>query len=83
MAYLQFEKHAKYRVAYKPNDIYWGLGVEHETYLETSKLKKISLKELKENRKRERYCVDYYNVYNTSTIDTALDDLFETNKGRY
>lgn len=80
MAHLQFEKHAKYKVAYKPNDIYWGLGVEHETYLETSKLKQITLKGLKENRQRERYCVDYYNVYNISTLDTALDGLFEPNR---
>lgn len=57
-----------------------GLGIEHETYLETNKLKQITLKELKENRKRERYCVDYYNVYNISTLDTALDGLFEPDK---
>ena len=44
------EKHQKYKTAYKPNDFYWGLGVEHETYLETSKLKQVTLKELKENR---------------------------------
>ena len=66
--------------AYKPNDFYWGLGVEHETYLETSKLKQITLKELKENRQRERYCVDYYNVYDTATLNRALDGLFEPDK---
>ena len=74
------EKHIKYKSSYKPNDIYWGLGIEHETYLETSKLKQVTLKDLKEHRARERYCVDYYNIYNISTLNTALDGLFEANK---
>lgn len=71
------DKHKKYKTAYKPNDFYWGLGVEHETYIESSKLKQITLKELKENRAAERYCVDYYSVYNKESLDNALDGLFE------
>jgi hypothetical protein len=70
------EKHQKYKALYKPNDFYWGLGVEHETYIETSKMKQITLKELKENRAPERYCVDYYGVYNTETLNNAVDGLF-------
>jgi hypothetical protein len=70
------DKHLKYKSAYKPNELYWGLGVEHETYIETSKLKQVTLKELKENRAPERYCVNYYNVYNTDSLDVALDGLF-------
>ena len=58
------DKHRKYKTAYKPNDLYWGLGVEHETYIETNKLKQVSPKELKENRASERYCVNYYTIYN-------------------
>jgi hypothetical protein len=73
-------KHHKYKDAYKPNDYYWGLGIEHETYLETSKLKQITLKELKENRAAERYCVNYYNVYNLKLLDDALDGLFDSNE---
>lgn len=72
------DKHQKYKNAYKANDFYWGLGVEHETYLETSKLKQISLKELKENRGAERYSVDYYSIYNTEELNIALDGLFDT-----
>ena len=71
------EKHQKYKQAYKPNDYYWGLGVEHETYLETSKLKQVTIKELKENRKQERYSVNYYTVYTPEQLDKALDGLFE------
>lgn len=67
----------KYQRVYKPNDFYWGLGVEHETYLETSKLKQITLKELKENRRSERYSVNYYSIYNTENLNNALDGLFK------
>lgn len=71
------EKHQKYKHSYKPNDFFWGLGVEHETYLETSKLKQITLKELKEHREAERYSVQYYNVYTKNLLDSALDGLFD------
>ena len=74
------EKHTKYKTAYMPNDFYWGLGVEHETYLETSKLKQVTLKELKENRGAERYSVNYYSVYNIDSVDKALDGLFDTDQ---
>ena len=74
------DKHKKYKTSYKANDFYWGLGVEHETYIETSKLKQITLKELKENRVAERYCVDYYSVYNKESLDKTLDGLFEADQ---
>jgi hypothetical protein len=74
------EKHQKYKTAYRPNDFYWGLGVEHETYIESSKLKQISLKELKENRGAERYSVSYYSIYNIEALNTALDGLFEADQ---
>jgi len=73
-------KHAKYKQYYKPNDTYWGLGVEHETYLETSKLKQVSLQDLKENNKRERYCVDYLTIYDKEQLSKTLDGLFEKEK---
>ncbi len=76
MMLRNLEKHHKYKDVYKPNDFFWGLGVEHETYLETSKLKQVTLKELKENRAPERYCVDYYGVYTIETLNGALDGLF-------
>ena len=27
-------KHKKYYSSYKPNDTYWGIGIENETYIE-------------------------------------------------
>jgi hypothetical protein len=74
------EKHQKYKQSYRPNDFYWGIGVEHETYFETSKLKQVSLKELKENRVAERYSVDYYSIYSKEYLDKALDGLFEVDQ---
>jgi hypothetical protein len=71
------EKHQKYRAAYRANDFYWGLGIEHETYIETSKLKQITIKELKENRNAERYSVNYYSVYTTELLDSAIDGLYK------
>lgn len=74
------EKHNKYKSAYRANDYYWGLGVEHETYLETSKLKQITSKELKENRNAERYSVDYYSIYNNELLNSAIDGLFDADQ---
>jgi len=77
---INLEKHLKYKKVYKPNDFYWGLGVEHETYLETSKLKQVTLKELKENRGVERYSVNYYNIYTNDLLNSAIDGLFDTDQ---
>lgn len=73
------DKHKKYKNSYKPNDFFWGLGIEHETYIETSKLKQITLKSLKENRARERYSVNYYSVYNTESFNNAIDGIYDSN----
>lgn len=77
MMIRNLDKHKKYKSAYKANDFYWGLGVEHETYLESSKLKQVSRGELKEMRGRERYSVNYYSIYDTDTLNTAIDSLFQ------
>ena len=76
------DKHQKYKTAYKANEIYWGLGIEHETYIETSKLKQVSLRELKENRKPERYCVNYYNIYTPEKLDEAITSYFENKQDK-
>jgi len=70
------EKHRDYQAAYQPNDTYWGIGLEHETYLETNKLKQITPRELKENKEPERYSVHYYDVYEPTLWEKTIDDLF-------
>ena len=70
------DKHRDYKQHYQPNDTYWGLGLEHETYLETSKLKQITPRELKDNKEPERYSVRYYEVYEPALWEKTIDDLF-------
>lgn len=58
-------KHKKYESYYKPNEIFYGFGIESEYYLEFEN--KIDFDHLKfiENHKKERYSVDYYSNYKT------------------
>ena len=56
-------KHEKYLDSYMPGDVYWGLGIENETYIEMSGGKAINA-DFINNRKRERYSVDYWSIYN-------------------
>ena len=71
------EKHHKYKNVYKPNTLYWGLGIENELYLEFSK--KISKKksEILKNHKRERYSVDYFSNYKKGIIQNLLEEYLE------
>jgi len=56
------EKHIKYLELYKGGDIYWGLGIENEVYLEIITRKKYIPKSNISTR-RERYSVDYTKNY--------------------
>ena len=68
-------KHLKYGTQYKPNEIFWGIGVEHETYLESHQRKTAFLCEISEKRKPERYSVNYYSVYKPPDLEQAFADL--------
>jgi hypothetical protein len=68
-------KHEKYENSYKPNELFWGLGIENETYLESKHVLKVTNKELQEKRKPERYSVNYYSVYKPEILDTLFDLL--------
>ena len=57
-------KHAKYKETYRPFDYFWGLGVEHETYIQTSSLK--TFQTFEGAMKPERYSVSYYKAYKES-----------------
>lgn len=59
----ELKKHSKYRDKYKKDDLYWGIGIENEIYLEFDKAMPISNKFFLNNHKRERYSVDYYSSY--------------------
>ena len=73
--YTGLAKHEKYHKMYIPNDIFWGLGVEHEVYIETSRKKRIPIEELATKTKRERYSVDYLAVYKPGVYADAIAKL--------
>lgn len=57
------DKHSKYRDSYSKNELYWGIGIENELYLEFEKKVEVDIKKFLNNHKRERYSVDYYKNY--------------------
>lgn len=54
------EKHTRYLRSYQPNDFFWGLGIENETYLQFSKSYSHPTTGIYTNHKPERYSVNYY-----------------------
>jgi hypothetical protein len=66
-------KHDRYRNAYKRFGFYWGLGVEHETYLMTARTK--TVKTFVGAMRPERYCVSYYVAYKNDVLKAALVDM--------
>jgi len=73
----QIDKHVKYKKKYGKNDLYWGLGIENELYLEFEKRKEVSKKVFLENHKRERYSVNYYENYKIDDLKKAFHYICE------
>jgi hypothetical protein len=63
-------KHERYVHSYQPNDYYWGLGIENETYLELDSIQKPISFLL--NQKRERYSVDYWTLYKPNAVTEII-----------
>jgi hypothetical protein len=57
------DKHTKYKASYGKNEIYWGIGIENELYLEFERKVQVDKKKFLNYHKRERYSVDYYKNY--------------------
>jgi hypothetical protein len=77
---FELVKHRKYKPAYKSFDMYWGLGIEHETYLKTSQKKDIT--SFEGNMKPERYSVDYMKVYKPEPLRLALQEILDSGNGK-
>lgn len=67
-------KHAHYAAAYRRFDYFWGLGVEHETYVRSSQTRTIRTFDATA-LKPERYSVSYYKAYQPAALQTALDEV--------
>jgi len=66
-------KHEKYEKYYKANEIYWGLGIENETYIEFAATVKTRAEFIKINQNRERYSVDYWKLYKPGIVQKIID----------
>lgn len=71
-------KHSKYQSAYRRFDFYWGLGVEHETYIMTGATHDIS-GFTAQTMKPERYSVSYYKNYRHDALMPALRAILQKN----
>jgi len=69
------EKHTRYQNQYKPNDFFWGIGIENETYLQFTQPKIHNAKVIYNNHKPERYSVNYFNGLNPEYKD-LLQNLY-------
>ena len=68
-------KHSKYKDKYGADEIYWGFGVEHETYLESAVFLDVLRTDLKAYRRPERYSISYYRNYKETALEAAIDRL--------
>lgn len=66
------EKHKKYESQYGKNELYWGLGIECESYLEMSQPVLVKPGFMINNHARERYSVDYYMSYKKDLLTKAF-----------
>lgn len=73
------DKHKKYINSYGKNELYWGIGIENETYLQFDKKIKVTKDFFLKNHKRERYSVNYFNNYKDLFKNLAFDHLINSN----
>ena len=57
---MELEKHKKYKSKYGENELFWGVGIEEETYFQFTKPIQVAAPLIRSNHKAERYSVDYY-----------------------
>lgn len=62
-----YDKHKKYEAHYKPDEIFFGFGIESEYYLEFENEIEFNRVKFLQNHKKERYSVDYYSNYKLPT----------------
>jgi hypothetical protein len=66
------EKHKRYLEHHVPGEVFWGLGIENETYIELQAGKEIVAEFLAKNRQRERYSVNYWTQYKDGVVDKVF-----------
>ena len=66
-------KHQKYKNMYGQKELFWGLGIEEETYLQFKKPIFVAVPLIRQNHVEERYSVNYY-----SSFKLGYGKYFET-----
>jgi hypothetical protein len=74
------EKHRRYADAYERWGWFWGLGVEHETYMMTTQTRTVRSVEAAAMRP-ERYSVNYYAAYRPGALRAALERTLADTSG--
>ena len=74
------EKHKKYQDKYGENELFWGLGIEEETYLQFDKPIYVAAPIIRTAHTAERYSVDYYKTYRPC-ISASFDSTFPDASG--
>jgi hypothetical protein len=60
--------------------LYWGIGLENETYLQFEDSLIVSGQFIQEKMGRERYSIDYLKCYRAGTLETLLSTAFHPDK---
>lgn len=66
------EKHKRYLEHHVPGEVFWGLGLENETYIELYDGKYVTAEFLLKHQMRERYSVNYWLQYKKGVIAKVL-----------
>jgi hypothetical protein len=70
------EKHIKYKNKYGEQELFWGFGIEEETYFQFVKPIWVAAPILQTAHKAERYSVDYYKSYKPTIYLDAIKRLY-------
>lgn len=76
------DKHKKYADQYGKNTTYWGLGLEHEVYLECEKPATITMFDFLTKWSKERYSVNYFSNYRTDFVKFAMYEMAKEYENR-
>jgi hypothetical protein len=76
-------KHCHYLSKYNANELFWGIGIENETYLQFNSSLIVSSEFLKNNWKRERWSVNYYKNYKSGIYQESVNKYIVDNGDKY
>jgi hypothetical protein len=80
MGYTEFVKHLRYKSLYQENELFWGLGIEEETYFQFTKPLYVAAPIIRTSHAAERYSVRYFKTYKPS-YTLAFEKLFPDASG--